>query len=153
MDLYELLNKLNINYEIVTHKPVYTVEEAMFTKDMINGIGCKNLFLTDKKDYFLVFMRDDKHISIKDIGALVNKKHLSFAPLTDLENILGVSEGSVTPLGIINDKDKKVTLILEKELINKRVLCHPLENTKTMSIEFNDLIKFIEYLENKYILF
>lgn len=82
----------------------------------------------------------------------MNEIHLSFARREELKKILGLEPGSVSPLGIINDKKNLVTLMIEKELKNKTLLVHPNVNTKTMSIRFEDLIKFIEQEKHKYII-
>lgn len=150
MDIYDTLNKLNIKYEEIEHEPVYTVEQAQHIKNMISGVGCKNLFLTDKKNYYLVLLEDKKMANIKEIANKVNTSHLSFASPEELKNILDLEPGSVTPLGIINDKNNKVTILIDSELKTKKILCHPNTNTKTVSIKFNDLIKFIEYEKHKY---
>ena len=69
-----------------------------------------------------------------------------------LKEVLDLEDGSVTPMGIINDKDNKVTLVIDKDLIDKKILFHPNTNTKTMSIMYSDLVKFIEYEKHEYIL-
>lgn len=150
--LFEILNKLEIKYELLEHEAVYTVDEAKELDNMLEGIGCKNLFLTNKKDkYFLVMIHEDKRANIKEIESLVDCKHLSFGKEEDLKEVLGLEAGSCTPLGIINDKENKVVLVFDKDLVDKKVLCHPNKNTATLSLEFSDLIKFIEYLEHKYL--
>lgn len=152
MDLYELFKKLNISYEEIEHVAVYTVEEAKLVEEAITGVGCKNLFLTDKKGkYFLVMIEESKKANIKEIAEIVGVNHLSFAKDDDLMSVLGLTPGSVTPLGIINDKDNKVTLLLDNDLEDKFLLVHPNTNTKTMKITYNDLIKFIDYTNHKYI--
>ena len=153
MNLYEILDKLNIKYEEVEHEAVFTAEQAQFIKVEIEGIGCKNLFLTDKKGkYFLVLMEDNKKENIKEIAKITGASHLSFASKDELEKILLLKQGSVTPLGIINDIENKVILVIEKELKDKKILVHPNTNTKTIAINYNDLIKFIEFGKHKYIL-
>lgn len=150
--LFEILDKLEIKYELLEHDAVYTVDEAKELDNMIEGIGCKNLFLTNKKGkYFLVMIHEDKRANIKEIESLVDCKHLSFGKEEDLKEVLGLEAGSCTPLGIVNDKENKVVLIFDKDLVDKKVLCHPNKNTATLSLEFSDLIKFIEYLEHKYL--
>ena len=84
---------------------------------------------------------------------LVNVSQLEFASPKDLEEILNVEIGSVTPLGIINDKDNLVTILIDKTLSDKKILMHPNVNTKTISMNFTDLIKFIEYTNHKYLYF
>lgn len=153
MNLYEILKKLDINYEEIEHEAVFTSEQAQFIKDEIDGIGCKNLFLTDKKGkYFLVLLPDNKKANIKEIAKLTGTSHLSFSSCEELEKILLLKQGSVTPLGIINDAENKVVLVIDKELKDKKLLVHPNINTKTISIKYNDLIKFIEFGKHKFIL-
>ena len=153
MNLYEILDKLNIKYEEVEHEAVFTAEQAQFIKVEIEGIGCKNLFLTDKKGkYFLVLMEDNKKANIKEIAKITGASHLSFASKDELEKILLLKQGSETPLGIINDIENKVIIVKEKELKDKKILVHPITNTKTIAINYNDLIKFIEFGKHKYIL-
>lgn len=150
--LFEILDKLEIKYELLEHEAVYTVDEAKELDNMLEGIGCKNLFLTNKKGkYFLVMIYEDKRANIKEIESLVDCKHLSFGKEEDLKEVLGLEAGSCTPLGIVNDKENKVVLVFDKDLVDKKVLCHPNKNTATLSLEFSDLIKFIEYLEHKYL--
>ena len=150
--LYEILKELNIEYEEVSHEKVMTVEEAMKLENMIEGIGSKNLFLTDKKNYYLIILEENKRANIKELANILECKKLSFASSERLKEVLDLEEGSVTPFGIINDKDNKVVLVIDKDLIGKKLLFHPNTNTKTMSINYDDLIKFIEYEKHKYVL-
>lgn len=152
MDLYKILKELNIEYEEVSHEKVMTVEEAMKLENMIDGIGSKNLFLTDKKNYYLIILEENKRANIKELVNILGCKKLSFASSERLKEVLDLEEGSVTPFGIINDKDNKVVLVIDKDLVGKRLLFHPNTNTKTMSVTYDDLIKFIEYEKHKYIL-
>ena len=117
MDIYEILEKLNIKYKEIEHEAVFTVEQAKHLKNKIDGIGCKNLFLKDKNEkYFLLVLEDTKRANINKISKLLNAKHLSFASQDELKNILSLEQGSVTPLGIINDKDNKVVVLFDKNL-------------------------------------
>ena len=150
--LYEVLKELNIEYEEVSHEKVMTVEEAMKLENMIDGIGSKNLFLTDKKNYYLIILEENKRANIKELVNILECKKLSFASSERLKEVLDLEEGSVTPFGIINDKDNKVVLVIDKDLIGKKLLFHPNTNTKTMSVTYDDLIKFIEYEKHKYVL-
>ncbi len=149
MDILEVLNKLNIKYNMQEHKAVYTVEEMQDVFLDMEGIGCKNLFLKDaKKKLFLYTLPEDKRADLKTLPEKINSKRLSFANENDLQTYLGLIPGAVTPLGIINDKEKKVTVVLDKELKNNKVLIHPNRNTATISIKYDDLIKFIKYCGN-----
>ena len=154
MDLYKVLNELGIAYNEIEHEPVFTIEQAQSIKDNISGLGCKNLFLTDKKGkYFLVTLEESKKANIRELSKLVGASHLSFASIDELKDILNLEQGSVTPLGIINDKEQVVILLIDKSLVNKRLLVHPNNNTKTIAIHYTDLIKFLEYEKHKYVIF
>ena len=146
MTIYEILDELKISYEEISHKAVFTVEEANAIEEQINGVGCKNLFLTNKKGkYYIYVLEDSKQANLKELQIFLNEKRLSFGKEEELNEILNLTKGSVTPLGIINDKDNLVTILLDKDLIDKRILAHPNVNTKTVSLEYQDLIKIIEY--------
>ena len=152
--LFDLLDKLNIKYNMIEHEYVYTVEEANKVNIDIDGIGCKNLFLTDHKGkYFLVFLPDQKRANLNELRKIVKTKRLSFASEEELDKILGLKKGSCTPLGIINDKDNIVTLLIDEDLKDKKIQCHPNRNNATISLEYIDLIKFLEYNMHRYILF
>lgn len=155
MDIYNILDELNIKYEQIEHKPVFTIEEALEEKipDKINGIECKNLFVKNKDNYYLIFMEASKRANLKELAKFLSKSKLSFSNEKELKEILNLNIGSVTPIGIINDKNNLVVLLIDKDLKGKKVLVHPNTNTKTMSIEYEDLIKFIEYTNHKYIIF
>ena len=150
-----LLKDLDIKYDEITHKAVYTIEEVL-KEDIpskIEGIECKNLFVKYKSNYYLIFIDSSKRADLKSIAKFVGVQKLSFASLEELKNILNLDIGSVTPLGIINDKDNIVTLIIDKDLKGKKVLVHPNDNTKTINLGFDDFIKIIEHLNHKYILY
>ena len=154
MDIFKILDELKIKYDVLEHQAVYTVEEAKQLEDMIEGLGCKNLFLTDKKgNYFLLVLEENKKANLKELAKLLNVSKLTFASSEDLFNILGLEPGSVTPLSIINDKENKVLLIIDNDIVDKKILVHPNTNTKTMSIEFKDIEKIIEHTNHKYILY
>ena len=152
MEILEVLEDLNIEYKMQEHKPAYTVDDLKDVFFNMEGIGCKNLFLKDaKKNLFLYTLPEDKRADLKTLPEKINSKRLSFANENDLQTYLGLTPGSVTPLGIISDKEQKVTVVLDKELKNNKVLIHPNRNTATISIKYDDLIKFIKHCGNKYL--
>lgn len=154
MNLYEILNKLEITYDEIEHEAVYTIEEANQIEEQIDGIGSKNLFLKDKNgNYFIYVLRDDKRADLKALAKYLNVSKLSFGKDDELKELLNLDKGGVTPLAVINDKDNKVTIIIDKDLEDKKVLHHPNVINKTMSLEHNDLIKVIEYTEHKYVIY
>lgn len=155
MNLYTILSNLGIAYEEVEHDPVYTVEQAQSIKSKISGIGCKNLFLTDHRrtKYLLVILEESKQADLKQIAAVAETSRLSFASNEELHEILRLSPGSVSPLGIINDMGKRVTLLLDADLQGKRLLFHSNINTKTLAISFDNMMRFIEYTHHIYKIF
>lgn len=154
MNVYEVLSRLDIDYEEIEHQAIYTVEEAKRCENMLDGLGCKNLFLTDKKgNYYLYILKDDKRADLKEFALKLKVLRLTFGSEEDLKKLLGLSKGSVTPLGIINDKDNKVVLVFDNEIVGERILCHPNVNTKTISINWDDLIKIVLYFNHQYIIY
>ena len=152
MEILEVLDKLNIKYDIQEHKAVYTVDDLKDVFINMEGIGCKNLFLKDaKKKLFLYILPEDQKADLKTLPEKINSKRLSFANENDLQIYLGLIPGAVTQLGIINDKEQKVTVLLDKKLKNNNILVHPNRNTATISIKYDDLIKFIKYCGNYYL--
>lgn len=150
----EVLKKLNIEYEIIEHAPVYTVEEAENIENMIDGVGCKNLFLKDKNNtYFLYVLNSQKKADLKSLQKKLQCGRLSFASEEELYEMLKLNRGSVSPLGIINNKECNVIVILDSELENNKLLMHPNLNTFTISMGCDDLITCIDYCNNQYIIY
>lgn len=155
MSIYEILKELKINYEEIEHQAVYTVEEALKEdiSSKIEGIECKNLFVKSKNRYYLILIKAEKRADLKAMAHLVNETKLSFASEEELKSILNLTIGGVTPLGLVNDRENMVTLLIDKELENNKVLVHPNVNTKTISIQLSDLIKLVDHIEHQYLLF
>ena len=150
MTLYEILERLEIPIKEVEHPKVYTVEDIKSFHLEIEGIGSKNLFLKDKKgSYILVILQEDKKADFKKLKTVTGKT-LSFANPEELKQILNLEKGSVTPMGLMYDKEGKVFVLLDEDLKEKQVLFHPNVNNKTISLTMNDLIRFIEYTNHSY---
>ena len=149
IDIYEVLNKLNIEYQMVEHEEVFTAEQSKHIKNMIEGVGGKTLFLKDKNNYYLYLLDDERQANLKFLSKSLNIGRLSFGNEDELYDKLKLKKGSVTPLGIIND-NSSVILIIDKTLKGKKILTHPNSNTATVSIRYDDLIKFIKYCNNTY---
>lgn len=117
-----------------------------------NGHIVKNLFLKNSngKKHYLVVLKGDKKADLKSIKSQINSTALSFASEERLEKHLGLSKGAVTPLGIINDDEHLVNIVLDEDLKNEEILgVHPNVNTSTVFISYNDLIKFINSFGNE----
>ena len=108
----------------------------------------KNLFVRDdkKRNYYLITVKGNKRVDLKEFKTKNNTRRLSFASKQDLMDIIGVAAGSVTPLALLNDKDLKVVFYLDKDFLNdKRIIgIHPNDNTATVWLKIEDLIDIIK---------
>lgn len=155
VSLFELLTELEIEFQMLEHAAVYTVEESHALKifEKLDGAACKNLFLKSKRgDFFLLTLPAEKRADLKFVAKSLNLPRLSFASEEELEKFLGLHTGAVTPLGIINDDTKKVRLIIDAELKDKKLLLHPNRNTATISLAFEDLIKIIQHTAHEFLI-
>jgi Ala-tRNA(Pro) deacylase len=146
-DLFTYLDGLGIAHQTVRHAPVFTVEEARTLRGKVAGGHSKNLFLRDKKGaLFLVVAPEDAVIELKSLHRLLGASgRFSFGSAEAMREVLGVEPGSVTPFAAINDKDGRVTVVLDTAMMREPVLeFHPLVNTGTTTISREGLIKFLE---------
>lgn len=151
-ELFKILSSLKIEYVNHEHPAVFTVDEANKHQAGIKGVHSKNLFFKDKKhNLFLIVTLANKAISIKEVAKKIGAKNMSFGKSELLEQVLGITPGSVTPFAVINAKENELKVILDKEMMENKLLnFHPLINTSTTSILSNDLIKFMEYCSIKF---
>jgi Ala-tRNA(Pro) deacylase len=146
-DLFAYLDRLSVLSETAEHAPVFTVAESRAIKASIPGGHSKNLFLKDRKGrLYLVVARDETRIDLKRLHETIGASgRLSFGSAELLRAALGVEPGSVTPLAAINDRDGRVSVVLDASLMAfKRVNFHPLVNSMTTTIAREDLIRFLQ---------
>ena len=145
-DIYDFLKVNNIDYQRFDHPAVFTCEDAQRLCPPMPGEEIKNLFLYDKRSgyHFLVVVGANKRIDLKKLKDTLDCSHLSFASEERLKNHLGVEPGSVTVLGLMNDKDHAVSVIFDKQLDEKALQCHPLVNTATLVISFEGIKIFLK---------
>lgn len=143
------LNNNGIDYIKHTHPAVFTCEESeKYCKD-IPGIASKNLFLQDekKKRFFLVIIPDYKRANLKDLAVRFGVKKLSFSSPESLKKFLNLSPGSVSPFGLINDKDSKVELFIDLEIWNSPIVqFHPNDNRATLELPLESFKQFLSLL-------
>ena len=139
------LEALGIEHRLTLHPPVFTVEEAQAHTRHLPGGHCKNLFLKDKKDrLWLVTCLDEQQVDLNRLSKRLGAARFSFGRAELLREVLGVSPGSVTPLAIVNDGDRRVTAVLDTKLLaHEWVNCHPLENDATVTLRGRDLLHFV----------
>jgi len=143
---YQFLNDANIEYSAYEHNPVYTIEEMNALDLPDHQKILKNLFLRDdkKRNYYLVSMHGDKPMNMKDLATKIPSRKLSFANDQEMKDRLGLEQGHVTPLGILNNDEQDVIVVFDKNLIGTEVCIHPMENTASIYMQFEDLKKIIE---------
>ena len=142
---FALLEGLGIASITVAHEPMFTVEQSRVLRETIPGAHTKNLFLTDKDGRVaLVVAKEDAHVDLKRVASLLGFGRLSFGKPELLGTMLGVTPGSVTPFALINDREARVSVVVDESLLAfEEVNCHPLENTATTRVATPDLIRFI----------
>lgn len=152
MNLYEILEYLQISYDEVEHPAVFTVKEAEKIKEKISGVGCKCLFLTDNKGFYLLYLlKDDKRANLSYLANFFHVSHLSFASEEELARILHLKPGSVSPFGILFDSNYKVLVGIDADLKEETVLVHPNINTKTLSLSLKSLLTFVTFTHHQYV--
>lgn len=146
-NILERLKELSVDYELKEHPPVFTMEELDSLKLNENNEICKNLFLRDYKGkrHALVILRGDKHADLSLIRDEIDSTKLSFASDERLLKYLDVKKGSVSLLGIINDTAGAVEVYLDEDLkALPRLGFHPNDNTATLFIGFDGVVKYVE---------
>ena len=149
----QALKNLEIEYEIHEHPPVPTVEEALPYWGQIDATHCKNLFFRNHKGnrHYLVILRHDRQLNIKDLEQRLKQGKISFASPQRMEKYLGLSGGSVSVFGLINDEENHIHLFLDAALQRaEKISFHPNENSATVVISFESFIKFLDWSGNSY---
>ena len=145
--IFEFLDFHAIHYIRADHPPVFTCAEARRLVPALAGAETKNLFLRDGKGrrHFLVSVAPEKNVDLRSLGQKLGVSGLSFASADRLKRYLNLEPGSVTLLGVINDTEYAVELIIDRDLWGSDAfLCHPLVNTSTLVMEKSELCRFFE---------
>lgn len=148
-DIYNFLDKMNIWYEVSEHEAVFNMEELSKLDLPYEGRDAKNLFVRDdkKKEYYLISVCGDKRVDLKEFKEKNNTRRLTFCSENDLFDKLGLTPGSVTPFGLLNDKDNLVKFYLDEDLVlsdEDIIGIHPNDNTATIWMKSSDLIDIIK---------
>ena len=145
-EILKLLDEKKIEYTLVHHKAVFTIDEMnevdVPNKDRI----AKNLFLRDdkKRSYYLVSIEETKRADLKALRTLLSSRPLSFASEDDLVYILSLKKGEVTPFGLLNDKEHKAVFILDSYFEGGIIGIHPNDNTMTVFLKASDLLSVLD---------
>ncbi len=144
-DLFHRLGQLGIATKTIDHPAVFTVAESTSLAAQIPGGHTKNLFLKDAKDrLYLVIAQSHTHVDLKTLHKQIGAARLSFGKSDLLMEVLGVPPGSVTAFSLVNDRDRRVSVVVDAALMQYETInCHPLVNTATTNIPRDDLLRFI----------
>lgn len=149
--LFARLDELGIAHRTYSHPPVFTVAEAVSLRGALPGGHCKSLFLKDKKGgLWLVVALEECRVDLKRLADALGAPRFSFGSAELLYEALGVRPGSVTPFAAVNDGEGRVTVVLERAMLEHDPLnYHPLENDRTTAIAPAGLIRFLEACRHK----
>lgn len=154
LSVYELLDKLGIPYEGVDHGIAGTMDDCLLIDEALGVTMCKNLFLRNqqKTEYHLLLMPGDKKFVTKELSKQLGISRRSFAEAEYMEAHLNITPGSVSVLGLMNDTQHAVTLVIDQDVLNSEYIgCHPCINTSSLKIKTKDILeKFLPYTGHTY---
>lgn len=145
-EIYQYLTENNIWHEITQHEAVYNMEELKAVELPYPEWDAKNLFVRDdkKRNYYLITVKGEKRVDLKEFRKQNGLRNLSFASEADLMEYMRLIPGAVSPLGLLNDPEHQVQFYLDAELAGNKIGVHPNDNTATVWMETDDLIKLIQ---------
>lgn len=140
--VYELLDLLHIEYDRVDHEPAMHMDVCEEIDKVLKAATCKNLFLCNrqKTDFYLLLIPGEKIFKTKDLSAQIGSSRLSFGTADYMEEFLDVTPGSVSILGLMNDTDHRVRLLVDSDVLKEEYLgCHPCINTSSLRLKTKDI--------------
>lgn len=147
-EVYEFIKNKGIWHEITEHKAVFSMNELSNIEVPYPEYDAKNLFVRDdkKKNYYLITVRGNKRVDLKAFRSKNKTRSLSFASEKDLMDIMNLVAGAVTPLGLLNDKELKVSFYLDNEFLEGKQMIgiHPNDNTATIWLKVHDLLDIVK---------
>lgn len=152
--VYDLLDELGIQYDRLDHRPMMTIAECDEVDATLGLRICKNLFLCNhqKTDFYLLMMPGTKKFVTKEVSRLIPSPRLSFADESYMEEFLDLTPGSVTVMGLMNDTENRVRLLIDREVAaSEYFACHPCINTSSLRLRTRDLLEvFLPYVHHDY---
>ena len=152
-EIYDFLKAQGIKYEAVEHKAVFNMAEMTEVTLPYPEADAKNLFVRDdkKRNYYLITVRGTKRVDLNEFRQKYGTRRLSFASDADLLAYLGLTPGSVTPLGLLNDAECKVQFFIDEKFLHPDALIgvHPNDNTASIFLKAADLLNIIAAHGNK----
>ena len=141
---YDLLDSLNIPYQRIDHEAAMTMEACAAIDEALEATICKNLLLCNRQctDFYLLLIPGDKVFKTKDLSAQIGSSRLSFASAEYMEQYLDITPGSVSILGLMNDKENHVQLLIDEDVLKGEYLgCHPCINTSSLRLRTVDVVE------------
>ena len=132
---YDLLDRLGVEYERIDHEPAMTMEDCKEVDQLLEAVICKNLFLCNRQKtaFYLLMIPDTKVFHTKDLSAQIGSARLSFAKPEYMEEFLDITPGSVSVMGLMNDKEHRVQLLIDEDVLDGEYIgCHPCINTSSI---------------------
>lgn len=149
-ETYKYLTDCDVKFEITEHGAVFNMEELKSIELPYPEADAKNLFVRDdkKRNYYLITVKGDKRVDLKDFRRKHELRPLSFASADELMDIMKLYPGAVSPLGLLNDEEHRVKLFLDEAFGAGLIGVHPNDNTATIWLQTADLVRIIEEHEN-----
>ena len=144
--VYDLLERLGVSYQRVDHEPAMTMEVCAAIDEVLGAAICKNLFLCNRQQtvFYLLMMPADKPFKTKELSAQINSARLSFATAEHMEALLDITPGSVSVMGLMNDREGKVQLLIDEDILaDEYVGCHPCVNTSSLRIRTSNMLESV----------
>ena len=141
---YDLLDRLGVEYERIDHEPAMTMEDCKEVDQLLEAVICKNLFLCNRQKtaFYLLMIPDTKVFHTKDLSAQIWSARLSFAKPEYMEEFLDITPGSVSVMGLMNDKEHRVRLLIDEDVLDGEYIgCHPCINTSSIRFKVKDLVE------------
>lgn len=152
--VYDVLEALEIPFTRIDHDAIYTIEGCNEVDKLLGISLCKNLFLcnSQKTKFYLLMMPGEKRFVTKEFSKAIESPRLSFAPEEFMEKYLDITPGSVSVLGLMNDTDHQVQLVIDRDVLQEEYLgCHPCINTSSIRLPMKDVLeKFLPYVKHDY---
>lgn len=153
--VYDLLDELEIEYERIDHEALYTIEACQGVDEVLEIRICKNLFLcnSQKTKFYLLLMPGDKKFVTKEVSKQIGSARLSFGPESYMEEFLNITPGSVSVMGLMNDRENRIQLLIDQDVLSEEYFgCHPCINTSSLKMKTADVIeKFLPAVHHEYI--
>ena len=144
--VYDFLDSLGISYQRVDHEPAMTMEACAAIDEALQATICKNLLLCNRQNtaFYLLMIAGDKHFKTSELSKQIGSARLSFAGPEYMERYLDITPGSVSVMGLMNDRENNVQLVIDRDVVKADwFACHPCINTSSIRFSMKDFLEKI----------